>query len=112
MDKTDGGLIKLTISVSLQGVDSGQGPTPFVGFTIWAELDEEPRDDGTDNATANQMQLGTFQAYDAQTKPHETCKPAVDNATAHPKTEIQVSMILLIGVCKLTFKIDPTHKFV
>ncbi|KAL0839460.1 hypothetical protein ABMA28_016170 [Loxostege sticticalis] len=77
-------------TVSLQGVDSGQGPTPFVGFTIWAELDEEPRDDGTDNATANQMQLGTFQAYDAQTKPHETCKPAVDNATAHPKTEIQV----------------------
>lgn len=34
--------------------------------------------------------LGTFQAYDAQTKLVEFCTPAVDNATAHPKTEIQV----------------------
>ncbi|XP_063823751.1 spondin-1-like [Ostrinia nubilalis] len=78
-------------TVSLQGVDSGQGSTPFVGFMIWAELDEEQKNESLDNLTTNQQQhLGSFQAYDAQTKPHESCKPAVDNATAHPKTEIQV----------------------
>ncbi|XP_028177243.1 spondin-1-like isoform X2 [Ostrinia furnacalis] len=78
-------------TVSLQGVDSGQGSTPFVGFMIWAELDEEQKNESLDNLTTNQPQhLGSFQAYDAQTKPHESCKPAVDNATAHPKTEIQV----------------------
>lgn len=78
------------ILVSLQGVDSGQGPTPFVGFTIWAEIEEEPiKDDSGTNSSANHV-LGVFQAYDAQTKPHEVCKPAVGNATAHPKTEIQV----------------------
>lgn len=76
--------------VSLQGVDSGQGPTPFVGFTIWAELDEEAKDSTNSSNSTGSLVLGGFQAYDAQTKPYEFCKPAVGNATAHPKTEIQV----------------------
>ncbi|CAG4940448.1 unnamed protein product [Colias eurytheme] len=78
-------------SVSLQGVDGGQGPTPFIGFIIWAELDHGFNSSAnTTNITISNESPGIFQAYDAQTKPHESCMPAVDNATAHPKTEIQV----------------------
>ncbi|XP_052751593.1 spondin-1-like isoform X2 [Galleria mellonella] len=80
-------------TVSLQGLDSGQGPTPFIGFTIWVEIDEfvktETSDEDNPNKSLN-LPLGGFQSYDAQTKQHEVCRPAVNNATAHPKTEIQV----------------------
>lgn len=81
-------------AVSLQGVDSGQGPTPFIGFTIWAELEEVTTE--TDKiaavkASLSNQSLGAFQAYDAHAKLHEICKPGVENATAHSKTEIQVS---------------------
>ncbi|XP_045763791.1 spondin-1-like isoform X5 [Maniola jurtina] len=77
--------------VSVQGVDSGQGPTPFGSFAIWSEIVEDPENENINSTkTSNSHSLGTFQAYDAQTKPHETCKSAVDNATAHPKTEVQV----------------------
>ncbi|XP_026326573.1 spondin-1-like [Hyposmocoma kahamanoa] len=80
-------------TVSLQGVDSGQGPTPFIGFTIWAELEEVTTE--VDKVAAittplSNQSLGTFQAYDAHAKLHEFCKPGVENATAHSKTEIQV----------------------
>uniref|UniRef100_A0A2A4JGL1 Spondin-1 n=1 Tax=Heliothis virescens TaxID=7102 RepID=A0A2A4JGL1_HELVI len=82
-------------TVSLQGVDSGQGPTPFIGFTIWVEIkpDQAKTEKGSNpqNVTeASNLTLGTFQAYDAQAKIHEVCPLAVDNATAHPKTEVQV----------------------
>ncbi|XP_068627993.1 spondin-1-like [Battus philenor] len=79
-------------TVSLQGVDSGEGATPFTGFTIWAELYEqnEQKQDITDIHKLRNQTRGAFQAYDAQTKLYEECKPAVGNATAHPKTEIQV----------------------
>ncbi|KAJ8724934.1 hypothetical protein PYW07_015892 [Mythimna separata] len=82
-------------TVSLQGIDSGQGPTPFIGFNIWVEikLDQPKTDKGGSqpNVTeASNLTLGTFQAYDAQAKIQEVCSPAVDNATAHPKTEVQV----------------------
>ncbi|RVE48406.1 hypothetical protein evm_006967, partial [Chilo suppressalis] len=77
-------------TVSLQGVDSGQGPTPFVGFTIWAEKDEESVKIDVVNSSAINQSLGAFQSYDAQTKPHDFCMPAVDNATGHPKTDIQI----------------------
>ncbi|XP_069355294.1 spondin-1-like isoform X3 [Maniola hyperantus] len=77
--------------VSVQGVDSGQGPTPFGSFAIWSETIEDTENEKTNSTkTSNSHSLGTFQAYDAQTKPHETCKSAVDNATAHLKTEVQV----------------------
>lgn len=81
--------------VSLQGIDSGQGPTPFIGFKIWVEVkpDQSKNDKSgnTQNVTeASNLTLGTFQAYDAQAKIQEVCSPAVDNATAHPKTEVQV----------------------
>lgn len=83
-------------AVSLQGVDSGQGSTPFIGFTIWAELEEVTTD--ADKVAAvttplSNQSLGSFQAYDAHAKLHEFCKPGVENATAHSKTEIQVSFI-------------------
>lgn len=81
-------------AVSLQGVDSGQGPTPFIGFTIWAELEEvttEADKVPTVTTSLSNHSLGTFQAYDAHAKLHEFCKPGVENATAHSKTEIQVS---------------------
>ncbi|XP_060800707.1 spondin-1 [Amyelois transitella] len=79
-------------TVSLQGVDVGHGPTPFVGFTIWAEPDEEltPESNVSTAKTPVPQALGGFQAYDAQTMQFEGCQPAVSNATAHPKTEIQV----------------------
>ncbi|XP_075972782.1 spondin-1-like isoform X2 [Anticarsia gemmatalis] len=80
-------------TVTLQGIDSGQGPTPFIGFTIWVEYRSEPvKADKVDNPPVEPQNksLGTFQAYDAQAKIHEHCIPAVDNATAHPKTEVQV----------------------
>ncbi|XP_072941513.1 spondin-1-like [Epargyreus clarus] len=80
-------------TVSLQSVDSGQGPTPFVGFTIWAEVVQEvPLNDSVEERklSENNQSLGTFQAYDSQAKPHEVCIPAVNNATSHPKTEVQV----------------------
>ncbi|XP_053599585.1 spondin-1-like isoform X2 [Plodia interpunctella] len=79
-------------TVSLQGVDVGRGLTPFVGFTIWAETDEEPQT-ATEISTVKTPAgpaLGGFQSYDAQTKSFEGCQPAVTNATAHPKTDIQV----------------------
>ncbi|XP_061378993.1 spondin-1-like [Danaus plexippus] len=76
-------------TVSLQGVDSGQGPTPFVGFLIWAELDD-PGNESNDDTPRGPPALGALQAYDTQTKLYEPCKPAVDNATSHPKTEVQV----------------------
>lgn len=82
------------LAVSLQGVDSGQGPTPFIGFTIWAELEEvttEADKVATVTTSLSNHSLGTFQAYDAHAKLHEFCKPGVENATAHSKTEIQVS---------------------
>ncbi|XP_026746917.1 spondin-1-like isoform X2 [Trichoplusia ni] len=80
-------------TVSLQGIDSGQGPTPFIGFSIWVEIkSEQSKTDKveTQSTEATKLPLGTFQAYDAQAKIHEMCSPAVDNATAHPKTEVQV----------------------
>ncbi|KAJ8726909.1 hypothetical protein PYW08_015306 [Mythimna loreyi] len=82
-------------TVSLQGIDSGQGPTPFIGFSIWVEIKlDQPKTDKSGsqpNVTeASNLTLGTFQAYDAQAKIKEVCSPAVDNATAHPKTEVQV----------------------
>ncbi|XP_026491257.2 spondin-1-like isoform X2 [Vanessa tameamea] len=80
-------------TVSLQGVDSGKGPTPFVGFMIWAEVVEDSQNDstnGTNSSKVNSLSFGAFQAFDAQTKSFEECNPAVDNATAHPKTEVQV----------------------
>ncbi|KAM3968302.1 spondin-1 [Aphomia sociella] len=81
-------------TVSLQGLDSGQGPTPFIGFTIWVENDKEFVKTSTDEAESSNISLnlplGGFQVYDAQTKSHDVCRPAVNNATAHPKTEIQV----------------------
>lgn len=77
--------------VSLQGVDSGQGPTPFVGFVIWAEVLDDSENESTNSTKpVNSLSYGAFQAYDAQTKTLEACTPAVDNATAHPKTEVQV----------------------
>ncbi|CAG9563579.1 unnamed protein product [Danaus chrysippus] len=76
-------------TVSLQGVDSGQGPTPFVGFLIWAELDDAGNE-SDDDILKGPPSLGALQAYDTQTKLYEPCKPAVDNATSHPKTEVQV----------------------
>ncbi|CAH2268209.1 jg8215 [Pararge aegeria aegeria] len=77
--------------VSVQGVDSGQGPTPFGSFAIWSEVVEETENEKTNSTKIiNSHSFGTFQAYDAQTKSHETCKSAVENATAHPKTEVQV----------------------
>lgn len=81
------------VIVSLQGIDSGQGPTPFIGFSIWVEIkSEQSKTDKaeTQSTEATKLPLGTFQAYDAQAKIHEICSPAVDNATAHPKTEVQV----------------------
>lgn len=81
-------------AVSLQGVDSEQGPTPFIGFTIWAELEEvttETDKVATVKSSLSNHSLGAFQAYDAHAKLHELCKPGVENATAHSKTEIQVS---------------------
>ncbi|XP_037297171.1 LOW QUALITY PROTEIN: spondin-1 [Manduca sexta] len=82
-------------TVSLHGVDSGQGATPFIGFAIWAELSADFGKDGSDENGKTTVApklptLGVFQAYDAQTKIHESCAPAVDNATAHPKTEVQI----------------------
>ncbi|XP_073963335.1 spondin-1-like [Choristoneura fumiferana] len=78
-------------TVSLQGVDSGKGLTPFIGFTIWVEVEEDQTaPEATKPTQFINQSLGGFQAYDAQTKLHEFCVPAVDNATAHPKTEIQV----------------------
>ncbi|XP_022829704.1 spondin-1-like isoform X2 [Spodoptera litura] len=82
-------------TVSLQGIDSGQGPTPFIGFTIWVEVkSDQPKIDKATNQSnetkAANLTLGTFQAYDAQAKIVEVCSPSVDNATAHPKTEVQV----------------------
>lgn len=78
--------------MSLQGVDSGQGPTPFVGFVIWAEVVGDSQNDSKNGTiNTNTLAYGAFQAYDAQTKHLEECKPAVNNATAHSKTEVQVS---------------------
>lgn len=84
-------------TVSLQGVDKGEGPTPFSGFTIWAERALSPLEAETTAALGvtklppvTNISLGTFQTYDAQSKMHNACKPAVTNATAHSKTEIQV----------------------
>ncbi|KAJ0179252.1 hypothetical protein K1T71_004964 [Dendrolimus kikuchii] len=81
-------------TVSLQGIDSGQGPTPFIGFTIWAEtfkdFAQNENNEDLQPTSPSKPSLGTFQAYDAQTKLVEFCTPAVDNATAHPKTEVQV----------------------
>ncbi|XP_045459858.1 spondin-1-like [Melitaea cinxia] len=78
-------------TVSLQGVDSGQGPTPFVGFVIWAEVVGDSQNDSKNGTiNTNTLAYGAFQAYDAQTKHLEECKPAVNNATAHSKTEVQV----------------------
>ncbi|XP_045527029.1 spondin-1-like [Pieris brassicae] len=102
-------------SVSLQGVDSGQGPAPFIGFIIWAELDHNLNtSSNTTNVTVSGSP-GTFQAYDAQTKPHELCKPAVDNATSHPKTEIQViwnapssTPESCVRLCARAFHLDST----
>lgn len=80
--------------MSVQGVDSGQGPTPFGSFAIWSEIVEDTDNEKTNiTKRPNSHSLGTFQAYDAQTKTHDTCKSAVDNATAHPKTEVQVSIV-------------------
>ncbi|CAH0717275.1 unnamed protein product, partial [Brenthis ino] len=90
-------------TVSLQGVDSGQGATPFVGFVIWAEVVEDSENESINSTkTANSLSYGTFQAYDAQTKTLEACNPAVDNTTAHPKTEVQViwsSPSILVDTC-------------
>ncbi|CAB3225007.1 unnamed protein product [Arctia plantaginis] len=80
-------------TVTLQGVDSGQGPTPFIGFTIWVEVySDTAKGENINNQPieAENTSLGSFQAYDAQAKIHEQCSPAVDNATSHPKTEVQV----------------------
>lgn len=93
--------IFMYLSVSLQGVDSGQGPTPFSGFTIWAEISRDASktskiEDSKSTATPD-LPLGTFQAYDAQTKIHQICAPAADNATGHPKTEIQVGFRSLVS---------------
>ncbi|KAJ2950723.1 hypothetical protein O0L34_g8985 [Tuta absoluta] len=97
-------------TVSLQGVDSGEGPTPFLGFTIWVELEATDVETELAQAHVNQS-LGIFQAYDAQTKLHEYCKPAVDNATAHPKTEIQViwsAPLTAVEMCvRLCGKVSP-----
>ncbi|XP_041972855.1 spondin-1-like [Aricia agestis] len=89
-------------TVSLQGIDSGQGPTPFIGFVIWAELEEE-----NENKTEspNLHQLGAFQAYDAQAKLYEACEPAVTNATSHPKTEIQVLWTAPSGTADLCVRL-------
>lgn len=84
--------------MSLQGVDSGQGPTPFVGFLIWAELDD-PGNESNDDTPRGPPALGALQAYDTQTKLYEPCKPAVDNATSHPKTEVQVSVCEKRTIC-------------
>ncbi|CAG9090129.1 unnamed protein product [Plutella xylostella] len=77
-------------TVTLQGVDTGEGPTPFIGFTIWAEMDTEQADDKKEPDLSTNKSLGHFQAYDAQTKEHDYCIPAVTNATSHPKIEVQV----------------------
>ncbi|XP_013174900.1 PREDICTED: spondin-1-like [Papilio xuthus] len=81
-------------TVSLHGVDSGEGPTPFTAFTIWAEIYKQHNENDSkainDTVNTTNQSLGVFQAYDAQTKLYEDCKPAIGNATAHPKTEIQV----------------------
>lgn len=75
-------------------MDSGQGPTPFSGFTIWAEISRDAskitKVEDTKSTAIPDVELGSFQAYDAQTKIHQICSPAADNATGHPKTEIQV----------------------
>ncbi|CAD0198913.1 unnamed protein product [Chrysodeixis includens] len=74
------------------GIDSGQGPTPFIGFSIWVEIkSEQSKTEKSESQPTEvpKLPLGTFQAYDAQAKIHEVCTPAVDNATAHPKTEVQ-----------------------
>lgn len=87
-------MVYFITAVSLQGVDSGQGPTPFIGFTIWAELEAvtAEADKGAVATTSlSNKSLGAFQTYDAHAKLHEFCKPGVENATAHSKTEIQVS---------------------
>lgn len=63
---------------------------------IWVEVkSDQPKIDKGNNQSnetkAANLTLGTFQAYDAQAKIVEVCSPSVDNATAHPKTEVQVS---------------------
>ncbi|XP_004928080.2 spondin-1 [Bombyx mori] len=104
-------------TVTLRGANSGQGPYPFTGFKIWAEVASDFSKDETEQgdlrATADPHQpLGVFQAYDAQTKLHESCAPAVDNATAHPKTEVQViwnAPLSVRGVCvRLSARVGPT----
>ncbi|XP_049865204.1 spondin-1-like [Pectinophora gossypiella] len=99
-------------TVSLQGVDSGQGPSPFIGFKMWAELEEVSDDIDPPSSPANQS-LGTFQTYDAHAKLQELCKPAVENATAHPKTEIQViwsapktAVDMCVRLCAITSPVD------
>ncbi|CAH2063434.1 unnamed protein product, partial [Iphiclides podalirius] len=81
-------------TVSLQGVNSGEGATPFTGFTIWAEVYDQQEDiddkENKDSSKPRNQSLGVFQAYDTQTKLRDDCKPAVANATAHPKTDVQV----------------------
>lgn len=91
--------------MSLQGVDSGKGLTPFIGFTIWVEVEDQTALEATKPTQDNNQSLGGFQAYDAQTKLHDFCVPAVNNATAHPKTEIQVgsSKIPLLNYLAFSF---------
>ncbi|XP_061706106.1 spondin-1-like [Cydia pomonella] len=103
-------------TVSLLGVDSGTGLAPFIGFTMWLELDEDKGSDVTQSptqATTNHSLLGSFQAYDAQTKQHALCFPAVDNATAHPKTEIQVvwsAPLRAVDLClRLCARVEPAN---
>lgn len=93
-------------AVSLQGANSGQGPTPFIGFTIWAELEEVTPEADKEAAVASSpsnRSLGAFQAYDAQAKLHEFCKPAVENTTSHSKTEVQVRFSAIVQIIDFPF---------
>lgn len=67
--------------VILQGVNIGEGPSPFTGFYIWIEASTKSN---------SNLALGSFQAYDVQVALYDKCQPAVVNSTAHYKTEIQV----------------------
>ncbi|CAG9791884.1 unnamed protein product [Diatraea saccharalis] len=58
-------------TVSLQGVDSGQGPTPFVGFTIWAEVDEEAANIDNINPQGVNQSLGII--WSAPQETSEAC---------------------------------------
>lgn len=104
------------VLVTLRGANSGQGPYPFTGFKIWAEVASDFSKDETEQgdlrATADPHQpLGVFQAYDAQTKLHESCAPAVDNATAHPKTEVQVSSSKSIVIDEIRYQWQMTNDY-